>query len=130
MSMETIFGPVIDAYTRAQAIEDGTLVDVSGMAREAGFKIPVALTRTVWGKYVEVPKGVTFQDESGRLWDILWMLHVAIAGSPRTGDHLLFRLHVRNDNRDRIPPLITLKALCGPGDHGEPVMTILTPEED
>ena len=44
----TAFGPVIFAYTRAQAIEDGILVDVSETAREAGFRIPVAITRTVW----------------------------------------------------------------------------------
>ena len=42
------FDPVIFAYTRAQAIEDGVLVDVSDTAREAGFKIPVAVSRSVW----------------------------------------------------------------------------------
>ena len=42
------FDPVISVYTRAQAIGDGILVDVSETAREAGFKIPVAVTRTVW----------------------------------------------------------------------------------
>ena len=42
------FGPVLSVYTRAQAIEDGILVDVSDTAREAGFNIPVAVTRTVW----------------------------------------------------------------------------------
>jgi len=26
--------------------------------------------------------------------------------------------------------LVTLKALCGPGDDGEPVITIMLPEED
>ena len=44
----TAFGPAISAYTRAQAIDDGILVDVSDTAREAGFNIPVAVTRTVW----------------------------------------------------------------------------------
>ena len=42
------FGPAISTYTRAQAIEDGILVDVSDTACEAGFTIPVAVTRTVW----------------------------------------------------------------------------------
>ena len=37
-SVECFFGNVISTYTRAQAIEDGVLVDVSGMAMEAGFK--------------------------------------------------------------------------------------------
>lgn len=32
--------PVVHAYTRAEAIEDGVLVDVSETAREAGFRVP------------------------------------------------------------------------------------------
>jgi hypothetical protein len=37
---------------------------------------------------------------------------------------------VRNDNRSGTPPLVRLKALCGPGDQGEPVITVMLPEED
>ncbi len=59
------FGPVIYAYTRAQALEDGGQVDVSETAREAGIRFPVYLTRAVWNAYVEVPPGVHCQDEAG-----------------------------------------------------------------
>jgi Family of unknown function (DUF6573) len=120
---------VIYSYTRAQAIEDGVLVDVSGTAKEAGIKYPVALTATMYGKYVEVPDGVTGQDEAGRLWDILWMFRTAAARF--TGDTLLFKLYVRNHNGELSrSDLVTLKAVCGPGDHSEPVITIMLPEED
>ena len=37
------------------------------------------MTRPVWGQYVEVPEGVSCQDEAGRLWDILWMFRCAAA---------------------------------------------------
>jgi hypothetical protein len=63
---------LIHAYTRVQAIADGVLIDVSETAKEAGFHIPVALTAGVWARYVEVPEGVSGQDEKGRLWDLLW----------------------------------------------------------
>lgn len=116
---------VVSTYTRAQAIEDGTLVDVSSVAKEAGIMFPVALTREAWNRYVEVPTGVICQDEAGRLWDILWMFRQAVR---RGSNPLLYRLYVRNDNRR--PKLVTLKAVCGPGDNGEPVITILLPEED
>jgi hypothetical protein len=121
---------VISSYSRAQAIEDGVLVDVSTVAKEAGIKFPVAMTATVWGQYVEVPEGVGCQDESGRLWDIVWMFRCAAAKFD--GDTLLFKLYVRNHNRERLTrqDLVTLKAICGPGDNGEPVVTIMTPEED
>ena len=120
---------LIFAYTRAEAIADGVLVDVTSTAREAGFRYPVALTRAVWCEYVEVPAGVEGQDEKGRLWDILVMLSYAIRRS-REGSELRFRLHVRNDNRDRTPPLVELKALCGPDDDGNPCITVMAPGED
>ena len=41
-----------------------------------------------------------------------------------------FAVHVRNDNRERTPPLVRLKALCGPGDEGAPCLTVMLPEED
>ena len=135
MSEETSKGlwddaEIIYAYTRAQAIEDGELVDVSETAREAGIKFPVAMTRTVWGRYVEVPEGVKCQDERGRLWDILWMFRCA-AGKV-DGDTLFVKLYVRNHNRERLDSrdLVTLKAVCGPGDTPEPVITIMLPDED
>ena len=126
-SLTEIFGPVIHAYTRAQAIEDGELMDVSEIAKEAGIKFPVALTRAVWASYVAVPPGVSGQDEKGRLWDTVWMLRAAIAGSGGK-ECIHYQLYVRNDNRRARK--VTLKAICGPGDQGEPVVTILLPEED
>lgn len=39
--------PIIDAYTREDAIDDGVLVDVSGLAGEAGYPVPVAVTNAV-----------------------------------------------------------------------------------
>src|SRR5262249_40620714 len=58
---------LIHRYTRAQAIADGALIDVSSTAREAGIHYPVALTAAVWQKCVAVPPGVLCQDEAGRL---------------------------------------------------------------
>lgn len=66
---------IIDAYTRQDAINDGMLVDVSDTseAKEAGFKIPVCLTKSVQ-ELCEVPNGLEgMQDYKGRLWDVLFM---------------------------------------------------------
>jgi hypothetical protein len=48
------------------------------------------------------------------------------------GDTLRFQLYVRNHNRERLTrqDLVTLKAICDPGDDGEPVVTIMPPDED
>jgi hypothetical protein len=119
---------LIHSYSRAQAIADGVLIDVSPTAREAGFRYPVALTAAAWAKCVAVPAGVLCQDEAGRLWDVLWLLAL---GARRTyGPEVRFAVHVRNDNCERTPPLVRLKALCGPGDDGEPVITVMEPGEN
>lgn len=42
VNQDPIFGPVIYGYSRAQAIEDGVLVEVPEIAsRRAGFKVPM-----------------------------------------------------------------------------------------
>ncbi len=51
-TMREIFGEPIHTYTRAQAIEDGQLIDVSTTAREAGIVWPVALTSAAWADCV------------------------------------------------------------------------------
>jgi hypothetical protein len=119
---------LIHRYTRTDALHDGVLIDVSEMAREAGIRWPVALTAAAWAKCVAVLSGVACQDEAGRLWDVAWMLACAIRRG--SGAEVRFGVHVRNDNRDRTPPLVRLKALCGPGDDGEPCITVMLPEED
>ena len=117
------------SYTRAEAIADGVLIDVSAVAREAGIRYPVALTQAVCERCVTVPPGVLCQDEAGRLWDVLFLLRCAI-GRSAGGAVIHFGVHVRNDNWDRTPPLVRLKAVCGPGDQGEPVITVMLPDQD
>src|SRR5437763_804679 len=120
---------IVHRYTRAEAIADGVLIDVSATAKEAGIRYPVALTRAAWERCVAVPPGVLCQDEAGRLWDVLFLLRLAI-GHSSGGPEVRFAVHVRTDNRERTPPLVRLRALCGPGDDGAPVMTVMLPHEN
>lgn len=121
---------IISRYTRAQAIEDGVLVDVSETSefRELRFQFPIALTSGVLAQCVEEPVGVVGQDWHGRLWDLLSVFRQEARKCH--GEQMRFSLHVRNDNRQGTPPLVALKAVCGPGDDGEPVITIMLPDED
>ena len=58
------------------------------------------------------------------------MLRFAVRVQDGGASEVRFGVHVRNDNREHTPPLVRLKALCGPGDNGEPVVTVMLPEED
>lgn len=121
---------LIYAYTRKQAVEDGFQVDVSTIAREAGIRFPMFLTRTVYDAYVTVPPNVNGQDEAGRLWDLVWMTRFAIKQSPDGCDRIPVALHVRNDNRAARP--VQLVATCGPldMDDPQPAITVMMPDED
>ena len=129
-----IFGEPISVYPRAQAIEDGVLVDLmqgetAPLVREAGFKFPIAMTAAAYSEAVapidgELPEG---QDLKGRLWDVLIVLKFAIRASS-SGQEIRFKVSVYQGNGKS--ETVELKSLCGPGDNMEPVITIMLPEED
>ena len=119
---------VIYTYTRRQAIEDGVLIEVSNLARQAGYKWPVALTSNLYHTYINPTENLKpyGQSDIGRLWDVLNVLRVKAQNS--SGTTVLFQVSFLMEI-DRMEE-ITLKAIAGPGDEGEPVITIMTPEED
>jgi hypothetical protein len=118
---------VISSYSRAQAIEDGVLVDLSPLAREAGFKYPVAISAGVCAVLWTDGPGQSFQ---GRAWDLLAVLLYEIhrgQGGARVDFAPLFLMPGRGQDR---PAPVQMYALCGPGDAGEPTITIMLPGED
>lgn len=118
---------VIDAYTRAEALDDGILVDAGKLAKEAGFVYPVAVTRMVWDGYIDPGTMGLGQSVDGRLWDTLQLLRHAIKAAPVGENTMRFRVTYVMGAQSR---LVELKAVCGPGDQGEPVITVMLPEED
>ncbi|EQD71656.1 hypothetical protein B1B_04334, partial [mine drainage metagenome] len=54
-----IFGELLYSYSRADAIRDGVLVDVSERARRAGIKHPTACTAGVWALIECLPENDT-----------------------------------------------------------------------
>src|SRR5258708_7180559 len=95
---------LISVYTRAQAIADGTLIDLTDATDRDGrrlspFKWPVAMTAAAFGEAIAVggkwrpdaDGNETLvlpgcQDFAGRVWDVLWMLVVAIRRSADGAD--------------------------------------------
>ena len=134
--LHELFGELIHSYTRGQAIEDGVLIDVSETARQAGFAWPVAMTAAAWEDCVawteEDSRRQIYQDETGRLWDVVWMASRAVKATGRVGEQArLFQLYrvPRGGRGVRQRPAM-LKVMVGPGDDGAPVITIVLPDED
>jgi hypothetical protein len=116
---------VIFTYTRAQAIEDGVLVDVTEWAQEAGFVWPVAVTAGVWALINDIPARFDgIQDVEGRIWDVVWCARCAVVRT--SGVETLYNLILHHGRRTNC----TLKLVSGPGDDAEPVITIMLPQED
>ena len=132
---DKLFGEVIYSYTRAQAIDDGVLIDATEMAREAGFKWPVALTVAAWSDCVAWSDAdnqrQVYQDQSGRLWDVLFMASFAVRTANNANRQLQFDLQrIPRNGQSTTSQRLTLKLILGPGDGGEPVITIMLPGED
>ena len=120
---------VVYAYTRKQAIEDGQLIDVSSVAREAGIIIPVAVTNNLWAKYIEPSEQAQHYGQSvqGRLWDVLWMLR--IAAKKTGGSHIEYQVIFQDGPKRQDLHKPTLWAICDGGDDGQPVITVMLPED-
>lgn len=137
--MRALFGEVIHSYSRAQALEDGVLIDVDTisptMRQELGFKFPIALTTRLFEEVVKPDEtgDDNAQSVEGRLWDTLWMLYNGIKGMGRTyqgpGPCQTTEYQCGFLLKGRVKEL-TLKAVCGPGDNMEPVITVMLPDED
>jgi hypothetical protein len=108
-----VSGEVIFSYTRANALADGILVDATSTAKEAGLRYAVALTSSEWSQYVSVPDGVDDQDESGRLWDVVWMLLHGIRQLRTDTTELTFQLYVKNSN-NLMPELVCQATIVPP----------------
>ena len=121
---------IIHTYSRRQAIEDHMLFDVSNTAKECGFNIPVAITRNLLYSYIEPSEACEKigQSLSGRLIDVLTVLYFEARRTK--GDRLTFKVAFVMDAETGRSETVDLLAVVGPGDEGEPVLTIMLPEDE
>ena len=120
---------LIHSYSRQQAIDDGVLIDVSQTGEEAGIRRPIALTRALYETYVKPSRELedVGQSVEGRLWDLLFIFvfYARKAKEQVFNYKCLFLM-----NPSGVPQIKFIKAHIGPGDQGEPVITLMLPEED
>jgi hypothetical protein len=122
-----LFGEIIYQYSRAQALEDGNLVDVSTVAKEAGYRYHFAVTRALWNAIETIPSHTSWQDVQGRLWDCLWMGRDAIRLSPAGVSRVTYQVILSTEGSRRKYQTLVLD--LGPGDDAEPVFTMGFPED-
>ena len=127
--MDQTMDNLVYSYSRADAIADGVLIDVSKMAKEAGIKFPTVVTDNLYHRYIVPSLELAKMGQSieGRLWDVLMMFYFKARKS--NSDILnyicLFQMEAGSEAVEK-----TIKAHIGPGDTVEPVITLMLPEED
>jgi hypothetical protein len=120
---------MIFVYTRAQAIADGVLIDLTSCfpSDTRMFKWPLACTSSVWN-LIESAASAEEVDPALYVWDVAYMAHVAIKSATNSGSSELpfeVKMPLTENGAE-----YKLKLVCGPGDNGEPVLTIMLPMED
>jgi hypothetical protein len=132
-SEDPLFGPMIYAYTRAQAIQDGVLVDVTETSKEVGFKLPVAITEALHNRLTPTKADASLgQDYDGRLWNVLWLAAFTIKLADPGTDTVAFTVTQQEVEPKSGQPHsvdIRLRVVCGPGDENELVFTIGFPDD-
>ncbi|WP_419708000.1 DUF6573 family protein [Promicromonospora sp. NFX87] len=132
------WGHVVHTYLVADAVADGTMIPVDqAVATEAGFKIPVIMSARAWADLVTWDRDENWQDEAGRLWDVLFMTALAAsvtrdgaAGTSVTIGRVPNRTSSGTPSRAQKPQRVTFEAVVQAYDMGgEPCLTIYLPEE-
>lgn len=132
------WGEPVSVYTRAQALEDGVLVDLTEAGLQRGFKIPLACTSAVWhhiawNDAIESSKpDATGQTTEGRLYDVLTMarFHAQKAAQEETSEVYFDVLMVPVEGSKTTPETVSMWMSVGGGDDGEPVLTLMLDGED
>jgi hypothetical protein len=124
---ESLFGEIIFSYTRAQAIADRVLIDVTPTALETGFRFPTAVTGDLMAAIETIPQQYSHEDIEGRLGDLLWMASLAARRAKPGCSRIAFEviLHLEG-TRGQYQTLILD---IGPGDTPNPVITIGFPAD-
>ena len=129
--MRSIFADceIISTYTRADAIRDGVLVDITANYPDSHqlYKYPIACTASVWSIIeASVACKKHCNDLSGVIWDLLWMSQKGIVKKIDESQHI-FRVKIIGSGPKRY---YDFKIVCHGGDQAEPVLTIMLPNED
>jgi hypothetical protein len=118
------FNPVAHSRTRAQAIADGALVDVTDTAKEVGFKLPVAITEVLQNRLTPTKAEAAIgQDYDSRLWNVLWVAAFTIKLADRGSDTVTFTV-VQQEVNAKSGQLqnveLRLRAVCDSGNEDKP----------
>lgn len=112
------YGDPVSTHSRAKAIEDGDLVDVTAFAKGI-YRYPVAFTHALWSLIESIPDGSRETLETRARAILVESVRAIPKGQGRDRITVISFIETRNGLIS-----IELVAVCGPGDDAKPVVTI------
>jgi len=138
-STSDLFSSIIDVYTRKDALEDGVQICLSDrFPNECQlYRYPVYCTAAVLHLIESATANNPCSDQTGIVWDIMWMsTHSPLRSHPNPAT-CVFTLIIQGaaqapDLWEDESPIYRLKAKCEPKDSEDstPVITISLLSED
>ena len=116
--------PECQKKARQDAIDDGDLIEITRMGRDAGIIYPLAISARaaqIMVPFPNMPQEIVTEN----LWDTLHAFRDK--ASVATAEEFEFQVSLYQNG---LVPTVTFKATVSPGDDGEPVITIMMPDED
>lgn len=111
-----------------QALDAGSLIDVTSAARELGLSFSVTITKPLWDTGIAPVNTLTEEEQSARLRDVLMAFRLRLAVQPTIAPLIDFPALLAFPHGG-VPQPIPLFALIQPDEHNKAMVTLLLPTE-
>lgn len=115
---------VIDAYSRADALAKGVLMDVTREAKEVGIDYPTAITSAVW-RWISREDDPELEIAAMRFFILMNVAASNVRGLTPGSNESERRFDVAWELPGGVVEVARFKVVCGSGDSSEMVVTIL-----
>ena len=111
-----------------QALDAGSLIDVTPTARQLGLSFSVTVTKPLWETSIVPEKTLTEAEQSARLRDVLMAFRLRMAAQPTMSPLIDFPALLAIPH-GAVPQPVPLFALIQPDKRNEAMVTLLLPTE-
>lgn len=122
-------GPEVSAsIPLQQALDAGSLIDVTPTAKQLGLSFSVTVTKPLWDTGIAPVNTLTEEEQSARLRDVLMAFRLRLAAQPTIAPLIDFPA-LLSFPHGGVPQPIPLFALIQPDEHNKAMVTLLLPTE-
>lgn len=111
-----------------QALDAGSLIDVTPTARQVGLSFSVTVTKPLWNTGIAPVHTLTNEEQSSRLRDVLMAFRLRLAAQPTIAPLIDFPA-LLSFPHGGVPQPVPLFALIQPDEHNKAMVTLLLPTE-